>query len=198
MTVMNTVMRRMMTMIDIKEYIKDFWTYVLKNDIELYNEFSFQHELGIFLRNNLLGYKVQFERNVSYFGIYTGTIKKEIDIVIFSPDKTEKYAIELKYPRNGQYPEQMYAFTKDILFMEQLKSLQFTSTAAVTLVDDRAFYEGESNSGIYQYYRGGKTINGQIFRPTGRTKDTEHIDINGTYCIEWIPVGKSMYYIVEI
>ncbi len=28
--------------------------------------------------------------------------------------------VELKFPRNGQHPEQMYSFCKDIVFAEQL------------------------------------------------------------------------------
>ena len=185
-------------MIDLKICIEEFLDYVLEQNIKLYNEFSLQHELGIFLRNKLPDYKVQFERNISYFGIYTGTIKKEIDIAVFSEDKTEKYAIELKYPRNGQYPEQMYAFTKDILFMEELKALGFTSTAAVTLVDDKPFYNGENKSGIYQYYRGEQPIHGTVYRPTGSTKGIENIDIVGQYNIQWQPIGKRMYYIVDM
>ena len=99
-------------------------------------------ELGIFLRTRgeCSGYTIQFERNVSFFSI-TGTIKHEIDIVIFNLDKTEKFAIELKFPKNGQYPEQMYSFIKDIVFMEQLKKYGFTETYTLTLVDDPLFYE---------------------------------------------------------
>lgn len=85
------------------------------------------------------GYLIQFERNVSYFTPDNKTIKKEIDITIFNEDKSEKYAIELKCPLNGQYPEQMYSFVKDIKFMEKLKSRGFTKTATVTLVSDRPF-----------------------------------------------------------
>ena len=101
-----------------------------------------QLELGIFLRTRgeRSGYTIQFERNVSFFSI-TGTIKHEIDIVIFNLDKTEKFAIELKFPKNGQYPEQMYSFIKDIVFMEQLKKYGFTETYTLTLVDDPLFYE---------------------------------------------------------
>ena len=101
-----------------------------------------QLELGIFLRTRgeCSGYTIQFERNVSFFSI-TGTIKHEIDIVIFNLDKTEKFAIELKFPKNGQYPEQMYSFIKDIVFMEQLKKYGFTETYTLTLVDDPLFYE---------------------------------------------------------
>lgn len=169
-------------------------------NVELYNEFSLQHELGIFLRNNLDGYKVQFERNVTYFEIYgNATIKKEIDIVIFNLDRTELYAIELKYPKNGQYPEQMYAFTKDILFMEQLKENGFTQTCAVTLVEDKAFYTGERADGIYQYFRGRVPVSGTISKPTGSTKGIEHIDINGNYKIEWYSQNaKRKYYVVTI
>ena len=99
-------------------------------------------ELGIFLRTRgeCSGYTIQFERNVSFFSI-TGTIKHEIDIVIFNLDKTEKFAIELKFPKNDQYPEQMYSFIKDIVFMEQLKKYGFTETYTLTFVDDSLFYE---------------------------------------------------------
>ena len=101
-------------LIDLKELIEQFFDVVESSGIEIYNEFSLQYELGIFLRNKLPGYKIQFERNVSFFTNDTDTIKKEIDISIFNEDKTEMYAIELKHPLNGQHPEQMYSFVKDI------------------------------------------------------------------------------------
>ena len=91
---------------DLKNLLIEFWNYRKENNIEIYNEFSLQHELGIFLRNNLPEYKVQFERNVSYFFRNADTKKKEMDIVIFKSDMSERYAIELKYPKNGQNPEQ--------------------------------------------------------------------------------------------
>ena len=56
---------------------------VERNQVEVYNEFSLQHELGVFLRNRLDAYKVQFERNTKFFGI-SNTIKHEIDIVVFN------------------------------------------------------------------------------------------------------------------
>ena len=70
--------------------------------IEIYNGFSLQNELGIFLRDQLPGYKVQFERNTKFFEI-SGETKHEIDIVVFNDE--ERYAIELKYSVNGQYLE---------------------------------------------------------------------------------------------
>lgn len=68
----------------IKKILNDFCRKIGNGEIEVYNEFSLQHELGIFLRESLNGYKVQFERNVSFFGINSKeTVKKEIDISIF-------------------------------------------------------------------------------------------------------------------
>lgn len=175
-----------------KTLIEEFFKEAIENNIEIYNEFSLQHELGIFLRNSLPEYKVQFERNISFFGI-SGTIKKEIDIVIYNDN--EKHAIELKYPVNGQYPETMFSFIKDIKFMEQLKENGFNSTYAVTLVDDHNFYEGTKVDGIYAYFRNRKIINGLISKPTG--KKDESFTVNGSYNISWKPLEKYHYYIVE-
>ena len=78
----------------IKKLLYEFMARVEREEIEVYNEFSLQHELGIFLREQLPGYKVQFERNTKFFGI-SGTIKHEIDVVVFNDVK--RYAVELKY-----------------------------------------------------------------------------------------------------
>lgn len=51
----------------LKTLLAKFPSYVGEKEIELYNEFSLQHELGIFLRNELKEYVVQFERNISFF-----------------------------------------------------------------------------------------------------------------------------------
>ena len=198
--------------LDLAQHIKDFFAYVQNNNVELYNEFSLQHELGIYLREKLHSYKVQFERNVSFFfDIKPETVKKEIDIVIYSPDEKERYAVELKYPRNGQIPEQMYAFVKDIRFVEQLKEKGFTGTCAVTLVEDKPFYfdSGRSTNDIYGYFRGGKTIKEEIKKPTGEGKEEDSILIDGVYNINWVDLDevpgekaetrkKRKYYIVTI
>lgn len=188
-----------MTMINklIQEFINTL--DLLEDDI--YNEFSLQHELGIFLRENLKEYKIQFERNVSFFEGYEkkSFIKKEIDIVIYKPDFSEKYAIELKYPKNGQYPETMFSFIKDISFMEQVKkNLHFTNTYVLTLVTDKNFYEGSIPSIIYEYFRRGKLIQkGTIQKPTG--KKDEYLTLEGTYKINWKKTNTHfVYYSLEI
>lgn len=47
--------------LNLKKLVADFFIYVEKENIETYNEFSFQHELGIFLREELVDYKVQWK-----------------------------------------------------------------------------------------------------------------------------------------
>ena len=97
---------------ELEKLIIDF-LYLQKNENfeNIYNEFSLQHELGIFLRKRLSNiYKVEFERNISFFLGKENSkklIKKEIDIVIYDKEKNKKIAIELKRPLNGQYPEHM-------------------------------------------------------------------------------------------
>lgn len=176
-----------------KSIFEKFADLIQSENIEIYNEFSLQHELGIFLRGELKEYKVQFERNAKYFGI-TDSIKHEIDIAVF--DENKRYAIELKYPLNGQHPEQMFAFIKDIKFMEQLKEKGFDRTYCLTMVEDKNFYSGAKRDGIYSYFRDGNEITGVITKPTGKRDET--ICVNGKYHIDWKPCGKRRYYIVEI
>ena len=186
-------------MLEIRQLIEDFFLYAQSTNIEIYNEFSLQHELGIFLRTKLQGYRIQFERNVSYFAPDNKTIKKEIDITIFNEDRSEKYAIELKCPLNGQYPEQMYSFVKDIKFMEELKSRGFTKTATVTLVSDRPFYEGRNNEDIYKFFREEYSVYGSIFKPTGVGKNKGYITLSGRYDFIWQNLSEGRkYYIIEI
>ena len=186
----------------IKPIIVSFFEAVKKDKVKLYNEFSFQHELGIFLRKKLdtNKYNVQFERNVSHFfpgGI--DTVKKEIDIAIFSSDQKEKYAIELKYPRNGQYPEQMYSFVKDIQFAEQLKKFGFQHTYCLALVDDRPFYSGNKTDGIYKYFRKECRVYGTIPKPTGAGKNEDFIKLDGKYPFTWEDAGEERrFYVIEI
>ncbi|MBP3327265.1 MAG: hypothetical protein J6L77_12720 [Coprococcus sp.] len=149
--------------------------------------------MGIFLRARLTGYKVQFERNTRLFEIQ-GTTKHEIDIVIYN--EKEKYAIELKYPLNGQYPEQMFSFVNDIKFMEELKNAGFDSTYCLTLVQDKNFYLDQKQDGIYAYFRGKIPVHGTITKPTG--KKDEQLCIKGSYKIEWKSCSKMMFYIEKI
>lgn len=179
----------------------------------IYNEFSLQHALGAYLKKELgNGYRVEFERNSEKcFGIGTST-KHEIDIVVYN-DNQRKCAIELKFPRNGQYPEQMFSFVKDIAFLEELKTTEnipFDQAYAITLVDDKNFYEDtkvKSNKYIYKHFRcpsGTKPealITNSYPKPTGN-KPIEVTLKNSYPPIDW-QFSKNAdsplaYYIIEV
>lgn len=165
---------------------------------DIYNEISLQHELGVFLRGRLPNYKVRFERNVThFFESKSSFTKREIDLSVFSPDRSDlKYAIELKYPRNGQHPEQMFSFCKDVVFAEELSDAGFTAACLVIFAEDHLFYEGPQD-GIYGYFRGGRPIHGRIQKPTGK-KDAEVV-VRGSYSVRWQPIsGSLMYAVVEV
>ncbi len=165
--------------------------------IDIYNEFSLQHELGIFLRTQLSDCKVEFERNVSHFNLdKSNYYKKEIDIAVTTVAGEHLSVIELKYPRNGQVPESMFGFCKDIAFLEQLVSSGFKSAYFLAFVKDKNFYSG-SSEGIYGLFRSGNPITGTITKPTG-AKDSK-IVINGSYTASWFPVsGDTKYCLVQV
>ncbi len=175
--------------------LNEFMNWLNCQNILVYNEFSLQFELGCFLRSN--GYTVRFERNVSSYvpkGTAKQFIKKEIDLVAFKGHdemNAEKIAIELKFPRNGQVPEQMFSFIKDIRFMEQVGAiLGFTETYVLCLVDSPNFYKHEPNqSGIYKYFRNPDEIinitgNKTITKPTG--KKNKSIKLSKDYSSQWL------------
>jgi hypothetical protein len=179
--------------------IENFVKAVGKDEIEIYNEFSVQHELGIFLRERLgEKYKIQFERNVKdLFGEEKKGkfIKKEIDITIFDKSSGKpNYAIELKFPRNRQYPEQMYSFYKDIKFTEQLKAEGISETFVLIIVDDPGFYDTGSKEGIYQYFRGNEkpALPKKIDKPTGKKDPKKQIGLkSSSYKIEWKTIALN-------
>ena len=178
----------------VKKLLYDFVAMVENEQVEVYNEFSLQHELGIYLREKLPKYKVQFERNAKFFGI-SDTLKHEIDVVIYND--TEKYAAALKYPVNGQYPEQMYSFVKDIFFMEQLIKNGFDSTYCLTMVKDPKFYSGQKIDGIYAFFRGNTILCGKVKKPTGNNE--EIIEVSGKHAINWEGNKSQLkYYIVDV
>ena len=94
---------------EIDSHITRFVEEVGSGAVEIYNEFSLQHELGAYLRPKLDQCKIQFERNVSHFHLAKSDFeKKEIDIAITSTSTGDPLsAIELKYPRNGQVPRRL-------------------------------------------------------------------------------------------
>jgi hypothetical protein len=176
---------------ELRGYIEEFAKAVGSGDVEVYNEFSLQHELGVFLRHHLPAHKIQFERNVSYFDMNKSMLeKKEIDLVVSQRDPAAHLsAIELKYPRNGQVPESMFSFCKDIAFLEQLVAAGFKSAYFLAFADHAHFYSG-NGSGIYGHFREGLPITGTINKPTGKNKD-QYVTIKGSYVAQWLPVSSN-------
>lgn len=180
--------------------IRKFFQLVAAGRVEIYNEFSLQHELSIFLRNQLVDAKVQFERPYDYFDIpcpCDGFIKKEIDISCFHTSTELFFALELKFPRAGQYPEQMFKACQDIFFLEQLVATGFRNGYFIMVVDDPLFYRGYRMDGIYAYFRAAVPITGDIYGPTGDT--ARKITIAQRYSVQWLNiVGSLRYFVIEI
>lgn len=103
--------------------------------------------------------------------------------------------IELKYPRNEQYPEQMNSFCKDIDFLEQLKTEGFTKAFFIAFADDRLFYEGNGD-GIYGYFRNGQGLTGELQKPTGN--QNESVTVEGNYTVMWEPVDGMLKYMIVV
>jgi hypothetical protein len=161
-----------------------FMREVQDRRIEIYNEFSLQHELGIFLRGRLPDFwKSEFERPSTHFGISAKLTKKEIDITLVSSKAEAPIAIELKFPRAGQVPEQMFSTLKDVRFVEQLAEHGFAGGVAIIVAEDSLFWRGRDIDGIYAPFRNGLPAHGRIQKPTG--KRDEWVELSGSYEIEW-------------
>lgn len=179
--------------LDFQQLITNFCDEIRDGNVDIYNEFSLQHELGIYLRSHLIGYKVSFERNISHFNFNKKDFtKREIDIVITSNNTELVCVIELKYPRNGQVPESMFGFCKDIEFLEQLKRAGFVYAYFLAFADDKLFYSGSYNAGIYTHFRGQTPINGLITKPTG--EKNEFVKIHGNYIANWKSIQENCKY----
>lgn len=179
---------------NINSLVIDFLQEISLKKIEIYNEASLQYELAIFLRHKLPMYFIQLERNISFFDLDKKKFKKkEIDIVIYSKDRKEKLAIELKCPLNGQCPEQMFSFCKDIRFLEELKYSGFSQNIFLVVTSDKKFWQGKPNNNpIYAFFRDNKVLCGSITKPTG-LKD-KVITLNGKYNIKWLNLTENLKY----
>lgn len=168
----------------IDSFFDDLKNKTINVDEDFDNEFGMRFELGTRLRKAIeqsefakQGYKVFFEKNIknicckNKWKYNNDTLKKEIDLLIAktsSEQLEELYAIELKFPRNGQYPAQMYEFVKDLAFIAQLReNYHFKACWSVVLVDDDKFYKSQKSGNIneiYAYFRTFDT-NGNIIKP---------------------------------
>lgn len=116
-------------------------------------EQNFQGRLyAYFLKFEEEGYVVEMETNIkddhlkddhaTFFPEGVNFKKKEIDLLIYKKDFSEKYAIELKwiYHQNGSgrwnVLDNLPSFQEDLVFVKQLKNLaNFTETCSVVVYD---------------------------------------------------------------
>lgn len=120
-----------------------------EKDKYIYNEFSFQHELGNYLRKifSSKNYKIKFELNVKT-QYQVKSCKSESDIFILDQNGEAKYAIELKYlKKNCAEPRRMFQCVEDMQFMsdvvKQIKSID--KAFCVVITENTRLYQGESN-----------------------------------------------------
>lgn len=162
-----------MTSIEMEAQVHDFFRAVGRREVEIYNEFSLQHEFGIFLRTRLGNgiVKIQFERPAKFFGVANRLTKKEIDLACFQSPDTPFAAIEFKFPRAKQVPIRMFKYCQDVAFLEELvlKEQRFGCGLAVMAADNRDFYQGSRHQPgtIYSAFRDGAPLRGTIEKPTG-------------------------------
>ena len=204
----------------IKNWLIDFTKQVQSGNITFHNEASLLVNLVCFLRQILKsnpayeGYKVDVEANIAQAvkcpNFKTRCGKRNIDVVIFHGDSIidlstseDKYAIELKFPTNGQYPEQMFKFIQDIAFMEEAQGLGntmqnaswFNGSFCLTFADDPNFYHQTGrkvSKSIYKYFRNcpNPPITGQIANPIANS-NPKQLNIVRTYTVNWIPSSTS-------
>lgn len=183
--------------VDLEKLIIEFLEKIKTKEINVYSESNLEIRLAQHLMLNVPSdFIVENQRNVEDFGIDKHSVlKREMDIVIYNQDKSIKYEIELKYPttkRNRAYPDNLKKVIKDINFTEELKEMGFTDTYFLVLSDDVKVYDTTgptgldlTTEGIYEYFRAGKEITGNI----------SDYEIKGHYQIKWEDCGDVKYYL---
>ena len=187
-----------------EEFMTEFFKSLSLNS--LYNEISFQFELGKFIKQKYKNYKVEYERNITNKKIELDEnikrnillnknhillnndnkrYKKEIDIFIYKPDLSEKYAIELKFPSSTDgYTNANKKFIEDIEFVNFIKDncKNFKGTYCINIARHKNLYSG------------GK------LDITRKRNDIKWIDVEPKQCLEITDSKKEIspkYYIYK-
>lgn len=183
-----------MTPVELSQNIQHFFDAAGRGKVEIYNEFSLQHEFGIWLRARIgePQTRIQFERPARFFGVDRKLTKKEIDLACFTPPVVPLAAMEFKFPRAGQVPIQMFKFCQDVAFLEELvlKEKCFPLGCALFAADDRDFYQGNRQQAgtIYSIFRDGAPLKGIIEEKSTGTEEPP-AELLHEYTIEWHTVN---------
>lgn len=183
----------------VEQLVRKFFGSTGNSKDFVYNEASLQHELALFLRSQLpSGWRLYIERPASWFRpAAAGLVKKEIDLAIADASGDHVIAIELKCPRQGQHPEQMFKACQDLQFLEQLVAAGFAGGVFAIHVRDPLFYERGGRGGIYAHFRGGLPISGTVDKPTG-ARDLR-ATLQGSYVLTWTAdAGGNRYWVQRV
>jgi len=190
--------------------LEDFINAVQKtSDLELYNEAGLQHELAVFLRNNLprKEYRILIEPNITYIDPHLDKEqfrKKELDLFIEKKNDRKRYCIELKFPVNRAFPRRMFQVFEDINFLEELVyEAGFERCYFLMATNLSGFWDGEK-SDIYKYFRSKpnklKQITEDEILPFIRNEDRyEPVEIRGKSSFKWRNLKDGYrYFLVTV
>lgn len=190
----------------IKKLLEEFFIKRNLEGFEIYNEAGMQHELAIYLRDELPDHRIKLEYPTSkVFCPVRLFQKKEIDIYITHPSGY-RILIELKVPREKcGIPKEMYHAIEDIKFSEELKISGFKSCYCVLLTEHVSFWMApRTNSGIYSKFNGDAVkINSlAVAELPNFLMAKGGIKLNNTYYAPWQQFNDAnnkiwKYYILE-
>ena len=114
---------------------------------------------------------------------------------MFNNTQTKKFAIEIKFPINGEYPIQMFHFCQDVKFLEQLKESGFTDNFFLAITPQSNFWSDQGREGtIYEKFRKEKELYGEIKNQIGDS--IEKVTLNGRHKINWLTINDTTRYFV--
>jgi hypothetical protein len=190
----------------IKKLLEEFFVKRNSNGFEIYNEAGIQHELAIYLRDELPDHRIMLEYPTSkVFCPVRLFQKKEMDIYITHPSGC-RILIELKVPRvNCGTPKEMYHAIEDVKFSEELKTNGFKSCYCVLLTERVSFWKApRAKSGIYFKFNGVEVnINSLVADELPNFLIAKGgIKLNNTYYAPWQTFNDAnnviwKYYILE-
>lgn len=180
-----------MSKIKLNELLESFMNKVGSNFFEVYNEATMQYELGLYLRKELPEeYNVQFEKNVMFLGADNSQcIKKDVDILVYTENLKEIYAIQVKCPTSDDILQKLYSILKDVKFLEQLRNCGITKGYSLNLISEKDYYINFPSKDIKQIFSKEKMIHGDI----------NNISIEGEYIINWVNLNPNLkYFYIEV
>lgn len=161
------------------------------------SEFTFQFRLcrflDVFFQDR---YNTELESSINRYQI-NNLVKKVIDIDLMDKRSNKRHAIEIKYLRDeGSYDVGMFEICKDIKFLEQLRtcnfstcfSLVFTTVSKIHTPIKLQKAKILSNLQLYNCFGKNFQITGNISLQTGKRE----VQIEGQYQLKWFDFSQTI------